>query len=135
MSTMIVSLTAFFALGITLAQNQPAAPSQDKAETQLLGRGRGGDPFAWNDRNKDGICDLTGQPVGQGRPIGYGRGRGGARGYARGDSDGDGVCDLTGRPVRTGRPFSASRGRGRWAGARYGSSTPAPQQTPSQPRQ
>jgi hypothetical protein len=35
----------------------------------VMGRGRGGAPYAWNDRNKDGICDVTGQPVGQGRGM------------------------------------------------------------------
>jgi hypothetical protein len=43
---------------------------------QQLGRGRGGAPFAWNDQNKDGICDVTGKPVGQGRTVGFGGGRG-----------------------------------------------------------
>jgi len=38
----------------------------------MMGQGRGGAPFAWNDRDKDGICDLTGQPIGQ--VIGRGRG-------------------------------------------------------------
>ena len=69
----------------------------------VYGRGRGGAPFAWNDSNKDGICDVTGQPVGQGRAIRNGGSRGRAGGFAWGDTDGDGVCDFTGRPVRTGR--------------------------------
>lgn len=50
---------------------------------QQMGRGRGGAPFAWNDKNKDGVCDITGQPVGQGRGMGAmrgGRGRGAACG-------------------------------------------------------
>jgi hypothetical protein len=49
------------------------------AGQQQMGRGRGGAPFAWNDKDKDGICDVTGKPVGQGRPIGWARGRGPAR--------------------------------------------------------
>ncbi len=45
---------------------------------QTMGRGRGGAPYAWNDKNEDGICDLTGRPVGQGRAAGAMRaGRGG----------------------------------------------------------
>ena len=55
------------------AQSQ-VPPKQDQAPA-FYGRGRGGVPFAWNDLNNDGICDLTGQPVGQ-RPIGFGGGRG-----------------------------------------------------------
>lgn len=57
---------------------------------QQMGRGRGGAPFAWNDKNKDGVCDITGQPAGQGRGMGAmrgGRGRGAAafgRGMGRG---------------------------------------------------
>ena len=65
------------------AYSQPKSPS--RAATQSYGRGRGGAPFAWNDRNGDGICDLTGQPVGQGRPMGFQRGGWGwrRRGFAR----------------------------------------------------
>ncbi len=54
---------------------------------QVMGRGRGGAPYAWNDKNKDGICDLTGQPVGQGRGMGMRgarAGRGGGPGRGRG---------------------------------------------------
>jgi hypothetical protein len=57
------------------------AQEQGQSRTRQRGRGRGGAPFAWNDQNKDGICDVTGRPVGQGRPIGFGRGRG--RGIGR----------------------------------------------------
>jgi hypothetical protein len=49
-------------------------------------QGRSGAPYAWNDKDKDGICDITGKPVGQGRGgancprqgmrNGRGRGRG-----------------------------------------------------------
>jgi hypothetical protein len=151
--------TAFILLmtAAAFAQDQPQA-QQGQDQPQLLGRGRGGAPFAWNDRDKDGICDITGQPVGQrpigfgggrgrgwwaatgqgtaqgavygrgrggapfawndrnrdgicdltGRPVGYGGGRGRAGGYAWRDRDGDGICDFTGVPVRTGR------GRGWW---------------------
>jgi hypothetical protein len=75
---------------LLLAQNQSTAASQ------VMGRGRGGAPYAWNDKNKDGICDLTGAPVGQGRGVccgggharamngGWGRGRGYGVGSGRG---------------------------------------------------
>jgi hypothetical protein len=71
-----------------------------------MGRGRGGAPFAWNDKDKDGVCDVTGKPAGQGRAHGWARGRGGARGgspNAWGDKNKDGICDYTGRPVGRGR--------------------------------
>ncbi|MCL6545054.1 MAG: hypothetical protein K6T61_07485 [Bryobacteraceae bacterium] len=102
---------------------QTADPNQP-----LLGRGRGGAPYAWNDKDKDGICDITGRPVGQGwravwraqkpedaaTPL-LGRGRGGAP-YAWNDKDKDGICDITGRPV--GQGFGGGRGRGRgWRAA------------------
>jgi hypothetical protein len=49
------------------------APKASEAETK--GRGRGGAPHAWCGKDKDGKCDLSGNPVGQGQ--GQGRGRGG----------------------------------------------------------
>ena len=57
------------------------AQSAPEPNPQVMGRGRGGAPYAWNDKNKDGICDITGRPVGQGpRGAGMQRGRGrGAR--------------------------------------------------------
>jgi hypothetical protein len=81
----------------------------DQPQNRTLGRGRGGAPFAWNDKNKDGICDLTGRPVGQGRPAGWvgGRGRGGPNAW--GDKDKDGICDYTGRPVGQRRGAAAGR--------------------------
>ena len=64
-----------------MAQSVPASNGQ------VMGRGRGGAPYAWNDKNKDGICDLTGKRVGQGRALGArgGRRAGGAgAGWGRG---------------------------------------------------
>ena len=49
-------------------------------------------PNAWCDRNGDGICDVTGMPVGQGRGqmmshgVGGQQGRGMGRGTGRGMS-------------------------------------------------
>lgn len=68
--------------GFAAGQQAPASGSQG------MGRGRGGGPFAWNDKDKDGICDVTGKPVGQGRAIGAGRGAGPGRGWRAGR----GVC-------------------------------------------
>jgi hypothetical protein len=61
-----------------LALGQQAAST----EGQPLGRGRGGAPHAWNDKNKDGICDVTNQPVGQRQ----GQNAMGARGRGRGQA-------------------------------------------------
>lgn len=53
-------------------------------------QGQGGPPLALNDADKDGVCDITGQPVGQRMGMGRmaaqdrrgGQGRGGARNQA-----------------------------------------------------
>jgi hypothetical protein len=110
-----------------------AAQNADTANPQVMGRGRGGAPYAWNDKNKDGICDLTGQPVGQGRGAAMagqrvGRGRGGAP-YAWNDKDKDGICDMTGQPIGEGRAAAGMRGRG--AGRGFGRGFAARQQAPA----
>lgn len=120
--------------GLPQSQVQAQTPAQTQNQNPAMGRGRGGAPFAWNDRNGDGICDLTGQAVGQ-RPIGYGRGRGwrmmanptgtAPRGQGRGgapfawnDRNRDGICDLTGMAIGRGFAAGAGVGRGRGAGWR-----------------
>ncbi len=61
-STLFVLATGVIVAGLTaFAQNA------NQSAPQSQGRGRGGAPYAWGDRNGDGICDLTGNPVGQGR--------------------------------------------------------------------
>ena len=89
-----------------------SAQDQTTAQTSICGRGRGGAPFAWNDKDKDGVCDVTGRPAGQGRPIGWARGRGGSQGRpnAYGDRNKDGICDYTGKPVGQRRGATAGRG-------------------------
>jgi hypothetical protein len=85
---------------------QQAATSQP----QVMGRGRGGAPYAWNDKDKDGICDVTGKPVGQGRSAGFGRGCGGrgrgayagwGRGMGRGGGRGYGMQQQQAAPAPT----------------------------------
>ena len=66
--------SAFFLMG-----QQTATP---ESQSQVMGRGRGGAAYAWNDKNKVGTCDLTGKPVGQGQAA-CAR-RGGRRGRGRG---------------------------------------------------
>jgi hypothetical protein len=76
-SAVVLGGTALLMAQNTLAPN-----------AQVMGRGRGGAPYAWNDKNKDGLCDLTGAPVGQGRGAGGmragRRGRGANAGWGRG---------------------------------------------------
>lgn len=84
----LVLLTITGVLGAALAAGQTPAPDPKTAP----GKGRGGAPHAWNDKNKDGICDVTGKPVGQGRVMagkqqgkqgrGHRHGRGMQRGFA-----------------------------------------------------
>ena len=56
-----------------------AAPAQTAGQDSnaTLGRGRGGAPYAWCDQDKDGICDVTGKPAGQGRGAAFPQGRAG----------------------------------------------------------
>jgi hypothetical protein len=72
--TWLVAVAVLLSVSAATAQEIPQAP-QTQTQQPVMGRGRGGAPFAWNDQNRDGVCDLTGRAVGQ-RPIGYGRGRG-----------------------------------------------------------
>ena len=126
--------------GLLAAQNQPQTqtppPSDQKDNVQVYGRGRGGIPFAWNDTNKDGICDLTGEAVmpagsaGQVGPIGLGRGVATGRGVGWGRGGGWGRGAGWGR----GRGFAAGRGRGRFWGGPVNTQAPA-QVTPAQPKQ
>lgn len=95
--------TFIIAFALTLGAAGLAVAQQTAQETGTpLGRGRGGAPYAWNDKNKDGICDLTGQAVGQrkgrgavglrgnrGRgSAGFGRGMGRAMGWRAGGQTG-----------------------------------------------
>ncbi len=69
-------------------------------------QGRGGPPLAWNDKDKDGICDVTGDKVGQN--PGQGRRMGPGRGWA---------ASAVGRGRGRG-PAWAATGRGRGPGGR-----------------
>jgi hypothetical protein len=92
MRTFLIAASVLILGGATLltAQNAPASSNP------VMGRGRGGAPYARNDKNKDGICDLTGAPVGQGRGAGAmrcgrkGRGMGAAWGRGAGRGMGQG---------------------------------------------
>ncbi len=48
-------------------------------------QGRGGEPQAFGDKDKDGICDVTGKPVGQGRMAAKGEGQGKMEGQCQGN--------------------------------------------------
>jgi hypothetical protein len=142
----LFSLVILLAGIVTYDYVQAQQPPQQQDPPVIYGRGRGGVPFAWNDANRDGICDLTGQPIGQ-RPIGFGGGRGrwammgpvsgqvpapvsgqAVAPYGRGrgglpiawnDANRDGICDLTGQPIGQ-RPIGYGIGMGRGGGGGRG---------------
>jgi hypothetical protein len=78
------------ATGAIVAGLAAFGQNANQSDPQVQGRGRGGAPYAWGDSNGDGICDLTGNPVGQGpgqmaSPGWRGQqGRGMGRGMGRG---------------------------------------------------
>lgn len=80
----VTSVLVLGSAAVVMAQNAPAS------NNPVMGRGRGGTPYAWNDKDKDGICDSTGAPVGQGQGVGAmrcgrrGRGVAAGRGWGRG---------------------------------------------------
>jgi hypothetical protein len=78
-STLFVLAAGAIVAGLT-AFGQNA--NQSAPQTQ--GRGRGGAPYAWGDKNGDGICDSTGKPVGQGRGQRMSPGRSGRQGQGMG---------------------------------------------------
>lgn len=92
MKKILITVFALTVGATGLALGQQAA----QGAGQTMGRGRGGAPCAWNDKNKDGICDVTGKAVGQrqgrsargmrgrGRAFAGGAGRGFGRGMGRG---------------------------------------------------
>jgi hypothetical protein len=84
-------------------------------------------PWAFADAAGDGICDITGQPVGSGRSTGQGQGKGkkygpgdgtgnqgtgpgDGTGYGAGKGKGNGSCDGTG--PRGGGSGGSRGGRG-----------------------
>ena len=73
------------------------------------GQGRGGTPQAYCDKDGDGLCDITGLPIGECREAncpgcdgqcprgsGQGQGRGQGRGQGQGPGRNGGVCPRTG---------------------------------------
>ncbi len=63
-------LTLLFALAVTAYGQNTAQPNA-------------GARHAWGDKNKDGICDVTGKPVGQGRAQAQGQAGGQRMGRGR----------------------------------------------------
>ena len=104
----MISAAALLVSSVACVYAQSQEPPKQDQPPAFYGRGRGGVPYAWNDLNKDGICDLTGQPVGQ-RPIGFGGGRGrwAFAGQARGMVTGQVPGQVTGQV-----PMLYGRGRG-----------------------
>lgn len=89
---MKLTLLSLLAMGVVTVGLTASAQNAGQPANQV--QGSGGTPHAWCDRNGDGICDVTGMPVGQGRgqmmspgasgQQGRGMGRGLGRGMARG---------------------------------------------------
>ena len=79
-------------------------------------QGRGGPPLAWNDADKDGVCDITGEPVGQ--QLGSGRmavqGRRSAVVRGGGMGRGGGAWGRGGGAMGRGGRGAAGRGFGRF---------------------
>ena len=88
------TLFSLLAIGVVAVGLTAYAQNASQPAPQVQGPGRGGAPYAWCDRNGDGICDVTGMPVGQGRgqmmspgmrgQQGWGMGRGMGGGMGRG---------------------------------------------------
>lgn len=132
-SAFLIATVVLAPAALIFAQAQTGRQSNVEGQSTVLGRGRGGAPFAWNDKDKDGICDVTGRPVSEGRPVGFGRGRGRGGANAFGDRNRDGVCDFTGRPVGRGRNASAGGWGGRGWGRRAWSAAAAVPVQPQNP--
>ncbi len=81
MKSMLLTIaTGLLAFAFTASgQNTPAQTAQPQ------GKARGGAPHAYGDKNKDGMCDVTGKPVGQGRAQTGGRRMGRGQGRMRGN--------------------------------------------------
>lgn len=101
---LVVSVLVSSVAAVAAVQNAPATDSR------AMRRGSGGTPYAWNDKDKDGKCDLTGAPVGQGRGAGAMR------------------CGRRGRGMRAACGRGMGRGMGRGFAAQQPQSTPAPAQ-------
>jgi|GEM_PF-2997386 len=80
-------------------------------------QGQGGNPRAFGDKDKDGICDVTGKPVGQGRAAMQGQ-----KGQVQGNGMG---CRRRGK----GRRGGMNRGRGMQGQA---AKAPAAKSTPTE---
>jgi hypothetical protein len=82
------STLLFLTTGVLVAGLAAFGQNGNPPDPQTRGQGRGGAPNAWGDRNGDGICDFTGNPVGQcqGTCPGFrgGQGQGMGRGMGRG---------------------------------------------------
>ncbi|ALU16063.1 hypothetical protein ACH52_3319 [Eubacterium limosum] len=84
----------------TAAQNSEA-PAENPGNIRASSQNKGGNGCGYGDTNGDGICDVTGNPVGQGCQNGSPK--------AYGDIDGDGICDRSGNSVGEGRHHGGGR--------------------------
>lgn len=115
------TLLSLLAIGVAAVGLTAFAQNANQPTPQ--GQGQGGTPHAWCDRNADGICDITGLPVGQGRARMMAAGEGGQQGRGMGRGMGG-----MGRGM--GRGMAGGMGRG--MNCPYGQNAP-PADSSSQP--
>ena len=92
MKPIVLSLLA---IGVVTVGLTAFAQTTSQPSPQVQGPGRGGAPYAWCDRNGDGICDVTGRPVGQGRGQMMSRGMRGQQGGGMGRGMGRGMRGMS----------------------------------------
>ena len=94
------TLLSLLAIGVVTVGLTAYAQNTSQPNPQVQGPGRGGAPYAWCDRNGDGICDVTGMPVGQGRGQMMSPGMRGQQGWGMGRGVGRGMIGGMGRGMR-----------------------------------
>lgn len=94
------STVNILAAGILAAGLTAFGQATNQTPPQVQSQGRGGALHAWGDKNKDGICDVTGKAVGQGRRAMAGRGRMAGKGMAAGRGQGRGMYRCCGNNVQ-----------------------------------
>ena len=108
------TLLSLLAIGVAVVGLTAFAQDTSQPNPQVA-------PNAWCDRNGDGICDVTGMPVGQGRGQMMARGTGAGMGRGMGAGMGRGM----------GRGMGAGVGRGMACPYRQSAQSTAPSDQPA----
>lgn len=119
------TLLSLSAIGVVVVGLTAFAQNTSQPNPQVQGQGRGGAPYAWCDRNGDGICDVTGRPVGQGRGQMMSPGMRGQQGGGVGRGMGRGMRGGMGRNM-----WAMGRGMSCPYGQSAQSTTPPAQPSP-----